>query len=242
MDLRGFTRVELVMTLTALALLALIVLPVLGNTKPRADRVTCANNLRRIGQALQLWASDHFDQDHWRTDVRDGGTYYDPSHPPSSLPAGLALRNNAWFEFVWISNELRTPKILACPSDTRRVATEFTFNPDGGFLYVRYQDAAVSYFLGLDAYLRESRSILAGDRNIRPDAAGVVCSTGVDGVYAINTLPPNPGWNDAIHGPLGNILFHDGQVEQLSTHELIDAFRKIKGDENGQLHFVIPFR
>src|SRR5712692_810063 len=55
----AFTRLELAAILSAVALLALVALPVLANTKPRADRVTCMNNLRQVGRAELVWANDH---------------------------------------------------------------------------------------------------------------------------------------------------------------------------------------
>jgi prepilin-type processing-associated H-X9-DG protein len=237
--MQAFTRLELVLTLATLMLLALIVLPALGNTKPRAQRVNCVNNLRRIGQALPLWANDHFDQDHWRTDIRDGGTYWRPT--VGLQPPWYPLRNNAWFQFAWISNELHTPKILSCPSDSKRVAIDFSANPNGGFLHVSYQNNAVSYFLGLDAFPSQSRSLLAGDRNVRPSAVGVACSTGLDNVAGFNAPPnTNVGWTNAIHGLTGNVLFHDGQVEQLSSRGLTDALGAYGPDDNGSSHYAIP--
>ena len=59
---RGFTRLELVMVLATLALLAGIVVPVLASSKIRGEQAMCFNNLRRIGQAFHLWANDHEDR------------------------------------------------------------------------------------------------------------------------------------------------------------------------------------
>src|SRR5262245_8206916 len=71
---RAFTRLELVAVVCALALLAAVAVPVLAHTKPRADRLTCLNNLRLVGRAEHLWASDHRDQMPWRVDMSEGGT------------------------------------------------------------------------------------------------------------------------------------------------------------------------
>ena len=57
----AFTRAELLVVVAVFALLALIVLPALANNRPRSHRVMCANNLRQIGLAMQLWGSDHND-------------------------------------------------------------------------------------------------------------------------------------------------------------------------------------
>src|SRR5260370_37182444 len=49
---QAFSRLELTVVLFTLALLAAEALPVLAGTRPRADRITCVNNLRQIGKAF----------------------------------------------------------------------------------------------------------------------------------------------------------------------------------------------
>src|SRR5438552_1674226 len=140
---RAFARLELVAVLTALCLLSLVVLPVLANTKPRGDRVTCLNNLRRIGGAEHLWANDHSEQMPWWVTVDEGGT------------RGTNLQNNAWFNYGMMTNELGTPTILACPSDTEtRVAHDFSLLADG-FFHPANKNNSVSYFIGLDSFMME---------------------------------------------------------------------------------------
>src|SRR5262249_42009544 len=116
-----------------------------------------------------------------------------------------------------------------------------TTSPNGGFLNRSYQNQAESYFLGVDALPRESRSVLAGDGNIRAMPGSLGCSSGIAGIWGIFGPPWTTGWNDAVHGLLGNVLFHDGQVEQLSSSGLINAIGVLKGDENGSLHYVLPY-
>lgn len=118
----GFTRLELVALLAALALLAAAVLPALAGNRIRSDRVLCANNLRQISMALQQWGNDHSDQPPWEVLPADGGTY---AH---------ALSPNVWYHFAWISNELASPRILFCPTDTGKPARDFTGDPAGGYL------------------------------------------------------------------------------------------------------------
>src|SRR5438876_1984416 len=163
---RAFTRLELAAVLAAALLLAALALPVLANTKPRADRVTCLNNLRLIGRAEHIWANDHNDSLPWRVDVSEGGTQHTGG-----------LQNNAWFNYGKMSNELATPTILACPSDPSvRVARNFSNSP-AGFFNPGLRNNAVSYFIGLDTYvtspyfqLTTASGGLAGDRNLQVDA------------------------------------------------------------------------
>jgi len=241
---RAFTRLELVAVLTALSLLSLVVLPVLANTKPRGDRMTCLNNLRRVGQAEHLWASDHNEQMPWWVAVSDGGT------------RGTNLQNNAWYNYGMMTNELATPTILTCPSDTEtRVAHDFSSLADG-FFHPGNKNNAVSYFIGLDSFMMEvspyynqttgrlSNKALSGDRNLNPFIRNTTCASGVTvaaGVSNSQFGPPLPTvqWTNAIHGMVGNLVMSDGQVIQTSNNRVNQ--RIAPGiDDNGVYHLLLP--
>src|SRR5262245_33734498 len=90
----AFTRVDLLIVIAVIVLLAAVVLPALANNRFRSDRVICANNLRQIGMAMQLWANDHNELPPYDVPAAEGGTL------------GHALAPNAWLHFSWVSNEL----------------------------------------------------------------------------------------------------------------------------------------
>src|SRR5437762_9809206 len=64
---QAFTRLELIIVLITLALLGAIALPVLAGNKARSEQALCFSNLRQIGHAFHLWASDHADRNPWFT-------------------------------------------------------------------------------------------------------------------------------------------------------------------------------
>lgn len=238
-DTAAFTRLELLSVLSALFLLALVAIPVVANTKPRADRVTCVNNLRLVGRACDMWANDHSDRTPWWIDPLEGGTY---RHQ---------FQNNAWFNYAAMSNELATPMILACPSDDKvRVASDFSAHPNGGFLNGAYRNNAVSYFIGLHAScfsvpvasFSTASTALAGDRNLRVDQVGVSCSSGVTVAVQINLRAPSmAAWTNAIHGLTGNILVSDGQVEQTSNKRLLATLASPMDQDGPQgVHLLMP--
>lgn len=58
MTRRGFTKVELLIVIGMIAVLAAILFPVFAKSRETARRGTCLNNLWQIGQALRLYALD----------------------------------------------------------------------------------------------------------------------------------------------------------------------------------------
>lgn len=55
----GFTLVELLVVIAIIAVLASLLLPVLGRAKAQANNAACINNLRQLGVATRLYAGDH---------------------------------------------------------------------------------------------------------------------------------------------------------------------------------------
>ena len=100
--LEAFTRLELMALLAVGALLFLLVVPLLAQGPQRSQAAVCLNNLRQLGRAIATWNADHGAADPWRVDQADGGTRNHPS----------GLQNNIWFQFSWLTNELRTPRML----------------------------------------------------------------------------------------------------------------------------------
>jgi prepilin-type N-terminal cleavage/methylation domain-containing protein len=58
---RGFTLMELLVVIAIIAILAALLLPVLSSAQERARRIQCLNNIRQIGIAMHLYASENRD-------------------------------------------------------------------------------------------------------------------------------------------------------------------------------------
>src|ERR1051325_3705758 len=58
---RGFTLVELLVVIGIIAILIAILLPALQKARQQAQRVTCASNLRQVGNCITMYAQQFRD-------------------------------------------------------------------------------------------------------------------------------------------------------------------------------------
>lgn len=231
---QAFSRLELVCCIGGVILLAGMSFPSFANTRARSERAICVDNLRRIGQAVQLWGAEHDQRTPWNTPVAEGGTL-------ASSKVGSAFR-----EFLFLSNYLVTPKILACPSDvvkTRRSAADWSNSAESGYANaVNMGNNVTSYPIGLHSFLAEPDSHLSGDRNLQVDNTGPLsCSAGVNNASGITRFPSSVlSWTNAIHGLTGNLLLADGRVLLASTPQLREVLLQRRLNDNGVDHLLIP--
>jgi prepilin-type processing-associated H-X9-DG protein len=241
---QGFTRLELLMILGVLGLLAALVPPALANNKQRSERLICLNNLRQIGQAFHEWGTEHAGRLPFRTPYCEGGLMPFGCDAGVFVPPWLVAgyQNNVWFQYLSLSNELRTPKILVCPSDTAKSAANHWGGSPGGLANPNYQNRAVSYIVALDAFPDDKDALVSGDRNIRPSSISGSCSSGVS---PCRTLifggPLTFGLTSAIHVDAGNFLFYDGRVEELSSQGFARRVSQSGGaHDSGAIHYIEP--
>jgi len=207
----GFTLIELLVVMAIIAILAALLLPAVSQGKLHAQRVSCTSNLRQVGLAYHNFVHDHGGKFPMQAPTRDGGIRELLSTP---CDAGCT---NAYRTLQVLSNELVSPKLLICPSDSRRT-------PATNFAQVCLECAGshMSYVGNLKLLPEDAgkaTAILAADDNLRPPRWP--CYE----VGAATLDPPTKfEWTANRHRFKGNILFADGHVEYLkSGSQLVTA-------------------
>ncbi len=192
---RGMTLVEVFVVLAVGTFLSIIVL--FGQPKGcrSSSRIRCVNNLKQTGLAFRVWEGDNNDKFPMEISETNGGTMEFTTGP------------NVWRHFQVMSNELSTPNVLICPADISRMsATNFT----------SFNNSNISFFVGLDATQNSPQDIWSGDHNL---TNGTPIR---NGILQLTTNRPS-AWTPEIHNKVGNLLFIDGSVQQVSASGLRNA-------------------
>jgi prepilin-type N-terminal cleavage/methylation domain-containing protein len=189
---RGFTIVELLIVIAIISFIAALLLPALSGAKNKGKGADCISRLKQIGVGLRLWANDNDDAFPWAVEVIKGGS----------------MGSIDWTDnFRAAANELSTPKILVCPSDTERTAGDKWSTLDG--------DRHISFFLGYDAQESKSQTVLAGDRNVYGGGGGndLTWNTAVGSSV-------DATWDDTMHVRQGYVVLSDASVHHTTTGQL----------------------
>ena len=193
---KAFTLIELLVVIAIIAILAAMLLPALAAAKKKAQKISCVNNLKQVGLAFRIWEGDNGDKYPMAVDAGSGGASQYVGHGQTP-----AVRLNPGMVFMVMSNELSTPKVIYCPSDTYHSTNSDVFNYGGvvkctppvgnpALAGPPTQPGTVSYFINGDANETDPQIIMGGDENIgnKNNTAMNAAAT-----YGFTANPASPG-------------------------------------------------
>jgi prepilin-type processing-associated H-X9-DG protein len=212
------TLTEVLVVIVVLAVLIAVFFPWPRKSDRGFDRrnsyLICVHNLQEISVAFRMWAGDHNDKYPMQISTADGGTME------------LAATGDAVATFQVMSNELATPKVLFCLTDTNHIlVNDFGAN---------FTAKNVSYFVGLDADKNHPQTFLSGDGNF--SIGGVPIKTGLLALSTKSAVAwtserhissDSRFWTPSRYKYVGNIGFADGNVRgQVTQNELRQALQQ----------------
>lgn len=225
----GFTLVELLVVIGIIALLISILLPALNKAREQAKLISCANNMRQVGQAFFMYAAQ---SQGWLPPAVSAG-WYGPYYPNGTtsmtwmdymVQTGCLKAGNgpftgalAWLNAYWIP-------VMRCPS-----AQSIAGTGDWGSNWLQMWSYDVPYnIFGVDSgtYPGLPRPSKLASLRPAPQVVILVESLGGSPSYLpfVESSEGRSTWNpgmwgwDVRHGNRSNFLMADGHVKSYAFH------------------------
>jgi prepilin-type N-terminal cleavage/methylation domain-containing protein/prepilin-type processing-associated H-X9-DG protein len=211
----GFTLIELLVVIAIIGILAAALLPALAKAKEKGRRAVCANNLRQIALAMNMYADDQ-------------GGFYPTCSVLADIPnqdcAGQGTKGFAQLARLLVNTGyMKSTKVFVCPSD-RYDGGNTPITPATDVSSLEWKNISYFYVAKLDNKRSRVYLLLADESNCSEGTPSMGCPGATD----------SPTWSlrpDDNHGADGrNVGYTDGHVEWVNGPSVGNLFGEIVAD------------
>ncbi len=202
-DLKGFTLIELLVVTAIIAILVAMLFPVFVNARGKAQQIACLSNLKQIGLAFQMYASDY------------GG---------ACCPYGIGSPDTGavtqWEMHLY--PYVKSLGLYSCPSSD--------FQPTAALVQPNYWSYLGAYGWNLNLFNDPATfRVTLADLDMPANTVVAVDAH----PYNAAALPDGILWDRAKpayrHSDMCNVVFSDGHVRALTPDALLATIPNIHG-------------
>lgn len=201
---RGFTLVELLVSIAIIAIMGAILIPVVGHIRNKVDNATCINNMRQLGLAVTMFAQENNGQ-------LPLSIQPDQSDPESMISWQILMMRQLEVPFAKHGDT----SVFICPSHSHTYPVEayrtYAINLTG--------DSPTSNAPNLMTLSTPSKTALLVESKHESNGAGYVSlSRSVNGGSGQHRL-------EARHDGMMNMFMADGHMDSMSVEdEHVEAY------------------